>query len=84
MPAELINASYTLGAGRWQVIRKVIVPYSVPGLIDAMRVNIAATWNLVVVAELIAATGGPRATASPGPSASARPTRSSPSSSSSG
>ncbi|MEA2900459.1 MAG: NitT/TauT family transport system permease protein [Actinomycetota bacterium] len=58
VPAELINASYTLGAGRWQVIRKVIVPFSVPGLIDAMRVNIAATWNLVVVAELIAATEG--------------------------
>ncbi len=58
VPAELINASYTLGAGRWQVIRKVIVPYSIPGLLDAMRVNIAATWNLVVVAELIAASEG--------------------------
>jgi len=58
VPAELINASYTLGAGRWQVIRKVIVPYTIPGLVDAMRVNIAATWNLVVVAELIAATQG--------------------------
>lgn len=58
VPAELINVSYTLGAGRWQVIRKVIVPHSVPGLLDAMRVNIAATWNLVVVAELIAAQEG--------------------------
>ncbi len=58
VPAELINVSYTLGAGRWQVIRKVIVPYCVPGLIDAMRVNIAATWNMVVVAELIAAQEG--------------------------
>ena len=58
VPAELINVSYTLGAGRWQVIRKVIVPYAVPGLLDAMRVNIAATWNLVVVAELIAAQEG--------------------------
>lgn len=58
VPTELIDASYTLGAGRWQVVRKVIVPHSVPGLLDAMRVNIAATWNLVVVAELIAATEG--------------------------
>jgi len=58
VPNELIDVSYTLGAGRWQVIRKVIVPFAVPGLLDAMRVNIAATWNLVVVAELIAAQEG--------------------------
>ena len=36
----------------------MIIPFSVPGLLDAMRVNIAATWNLVVVAELIAAEEG--------------------------
>jgi NitT/TauT family transport system permease protein len=58
VPHELIDASYTLGASRWTVVLKVILPHSLPGLIDAMRVNIAATWNLVVVAELIAAQEG--------------------------
>lgn len=58
VPEELIDASYTLGASRWTVVRKVILPHALPGLIDAMRVNIAATWNLVVVAELIAAQEG--------------------------
>jgi NitT/TauT family transport system permease protein len=58
VPRELIDASYTLGANRRTVMRKVIFPHSLPGLIDAMRVNIAATWNLVVVAELIAAQSG--------------------------
>lgn len=58
VPEELINVTYTLGAGRGEVVRKVIVPYALPGLVDAMRVNIAATWNLVVVAELIAAQQG--------------------------
>lgn len=58
VPKELIDASYTLGAGRWAVVRKVVMPHSVPGLINAMRVNVAATWNLVVVAELIAAQEG--------------------------
>lgn len=58
VPKELIDAAYTLGAGRWTVVRKVVVPHAVPGIIDAMRVNIAATWNLVVVAELIAAQEG--------------------------
>ena len=58
VPKELIDASYTLGARRWAVVRKVVIPHSIPGLLDAMRVNIAATWNLVVVAELIAAQEG--------------------------
>lgn len=58
VPQELVDVSYTLGASRWTVVRKVILPHSLPGLIDAMRVNIAATWNLVVVAELIAAQQG--------------------------
>jgi NitT/TauT family transport system permease protein len=58
VPKQLIDVSYTLGASRWVVLRKVILPHSVPGIIDSMRVNVAATWNLVVVAELIAAQAG--------------------------
>jgi NitT/TauT family transport system permease protein len=58
VPKQLIDVSFTLGASRWVVLRKVILPHSVPGIIDSMRVNIAATWNLVVVAELIAAQAG--------------------------
>ncbi len=58
VPKQLIDVSYTLGARRWVVFRKVIFPHSLPGVIDAMRVNIAATWQLVVVAELVAATSG--------------------------
>ncbi|HEV2778641.1 MAG TPA: ABC transporter permease [Actinophytocola sp.] len=58
VPRELINVSYTLGARRGEVLRKVIVPHSLPGMIDAIRVNAAAAWNFVVVAELINATAG--------------------------
>jgi NitT/TauT family transport system permease protein len=58
VPKELIDASYTLGASRAVVLRKVILPYTLPGLIDSMRINIAATWQLVIVAELIAAQSG--------------------------
>jgi NitT/TauT family transport system permease protein len=58
VPPELIKVSRTLGAGSGSVFRKVIVPYAVPGIFDAMRVNLAAAWNLIVVAELIAADSG--------------------------
>lgn len=58
VPRNLIDVSYTLGAKRGEVVRKVIVPHSLPGMIDSMRVNAAAAWNFVVVAELIAAESG--------------------------
>jgi NitT/TauT family transport system permease protein len=58
VPSELIRVSQTLGAGSATVFRKVIFPYAVPGMIDTARINLAAAWNLIVVAELIAADSG--------------------------
>ena len=58
VPQATINVSYTLGARRNEVLRKVIVPHATPGMIDAVRVNVAAAWNLVVASELLAATAG--------------------------
>jgi NitT/TauT family transport system permease protein len=58
VPSVLLDVSCTLGAHRSEVLRKVVIPYALPGMIDAMRVNAAAAWNFVVVAELIASTSG--------------------------
>ena len=58
VPRELINVSYTLGAGRLKVLRRVIFPHSLPGMIDVARINLAAAWLMLVVAELLAAPDG--------------------------
>lgn len=58
VPGALVDVSYTLGAHRGEVLRKVVVPHSLPGMIDAIRVNAAAAWNFVVVAELINSSAG--------------------------
>lgn len=58
VPQDLIETTYTLGGKRWQVLLSVILPYIVPRIIDTFRVNMAASWNLVVVAELVAANEG--------------------------
>jgi NitT/TauT family transport system permease protein len=58
VPQDLIETTYTLGGKRSQVLLQVITPYIVPRIIDTFRVNMAASWNLVVVAELLAATEG--------------------------
>ncbi len=58
IPKELIETTYTLGGRRSQILLQVIFPYLLPAIIDACRVNMAAAWNLVIVAELVAATEG--------------------------
>jgi NitT/TauT family transport system permease protein len=55
VPRELIEATYTLGGRRPQILWQVITPYVIPNIIDTFRINIAAAWNMVIVAELIAA-----------------------------
>lgn len=58
VPKDLIEATYMLGGDRWEVLKQVILPYVLPGIIDACRINLAAAWQLVIVSELIAATEG--------------------------
>ena len=53
-----LNASYTLGAGRFRVLRKVVLPHAWPGIVDVARINLAAAWVMLVVAELLAAQEG--------------------------
>lgn len=58
VPSEIIKAAYTLGAKRLTVLRRVILPHSWPGIIDVARINLAAAWLMLVVAELLAAQEG--------------------------
>ncbi len=56
--ANLINAARTLGAGKWQVYREVILPAALPGLMDDFRLTIGWAWTYLVVAEMVAAQNG--------------------------
>lgn len=58
VPRKLIDVSYTLGARPGEVLRKVIVPHALPGMIDAIRVNVAGAWALLVIAEVVNSTDG--------------------------
>jgi NitT/TauT family transport system permease protein len=58
IPNEMINVAYTMGANRWEVLWKVIIPATFPSVLDTLRVNISGAWNFVVIAELLAAQNG--------------------------
>ncbi|MCB1378089.1 MAG: ABC transporter permease [Alphaproteobacteria bacterium] len=55
---DLVNASYTLGTKRSEVVWHVIFPAALPGIIDTLRVTMGWAWTYLVVAELVAAQSG--------------------------
>ncbi|HLY91015.1 MAG TPA: ABC transporter permease [Acetobacteraceae bacterium] len=56
--ADLLDVSYTLGANRRVVIRRVLIPATMPGVMDTLRVTLGWAWTYLVVAELVAANKG--------------------------
>ena len=53
-----IHAAYSLGASKWQIMRYVIVPNSLPEIFTGARVAMGVCWGTVVAAELVAAQKG--------------------------
>jgi NitT/TauT family transport system permease protein len=58
VPRELIRAAATLGASRRRIVLRVVVPHSSPGIVDVARINLAAAWLMLVVAEVLGADEG--------------------------
>jgi NitT/TauT family transport system permease protein len=58
VPQDLLSVSYTLGARRGEVIRRVLWPAARPGIFDALRLCNGWAWTYVIVAELVAANEG--------------------------
>ncbi|SDE95410.1 ABC transporter permease [Sporomusa acidovorans] len=55
---DLIDTAYTLGVSRWGVFRRVILPASMPGIVDTLRIAFGWAWTYLVVAEIVAAGSG--------------------------
>ncbi|QIE45736.1 ABC transporter permease subunit [Pseudohalocynthiibacter aestuariivivens] len=53
-----VHAAYSLGASKWQLMRYVIVPNSLPEIFTGARVAMGVCWGTVVAAELVAAEKG--------------------------
>ncbi len=58
VPAELLETALTLGGRGLPILTRVVAPFVAPQVIDAYRINMASAWNLVIVAELVAANEG--------------------------
>jgi NitT/TauT family transport system permease protein len=55
---DLLDVSYTLGADRRTVVARVLIPATLPGVMDTLRVTLGWAWTYLVVAELVAGNKG--------------------------
>lgn len=58
VPKELIEAGRTFGLTRYQILRRIVVPFSMPAIWDHLRVSAGWAWSYLVLAELVAGNNG--------------------------
>jgi NitT/TauT family transport system permease protein len=58
MSKELYEMTIAFRPSRWTLFRVLIVPTIVPGILTGWKVNLGNAARVVVVAELVGATGG--------------------------
>ncbi len=55
---DLLDSAYTLGASRFRVLTTVLLPATLPGVMDALRITLGWSWTYLIIAELVAAEHG--------------------------
>jgi len=53
-----IHAAHSLGASKWQILKNVIFPNSLPEILTGIRVAVGMCWGTLVAAEFLAGTTG--------------------------
>ena len=53
-----VHAAYSLGASKFQVLRYVVFPNTLPEIFTGLRTSMGVCWGTVVAAELVAADKG--------------------------
>ncbi|QEH36728.1 Bicarbonate transport system permease protein CmpB [Aquisphaera giovannonii] len=48
-----VDSAYTLGAGRWQAIMKVLVPLALPGVFNSLRLLFSLAFGYIMLAEVV-------------------------------
>ena len=48
-----VDSAYTLGAGRWQTIMKVLVPLAMPSVFNSLRLLFGLAFGYIMLAEVV-------------------------------
>ena len=55
---NLVRAAMMMGAGKWTVLRRVVLPASLPSIFTGLRIGLGIAWTAVIVAEMVAVKSG--------------------------
>lgn len=58
VPNELVEAGKTFGLTRMGIVRRIVLPWSMPAIWDDMRISAGWAWSYLVLAELVAGNRG--------------------------
>lgn len=58
VPEVYLRTAYTLGAKRWHIILRVLIPVALPDVWHSMRLAFGIGWTYLVLAEVVVKTGG--------------------------
>jgi ABC-type nitrate/sulfonate/bicarbonate transport system permease component len=58
VPDVYLRTAYTLGATRWHIICRVLVPVALPDIWHSMRLAFGIGWSYLVLAEVVVKSGG--------------------------
>ncbi len=51
--SQYVDTAYTLGAGRWQIIMKVLVPLAMPAVFNSLRLLFGLAFGYIMLSELV-------------------------------
>jgi NitT/TauT family transport system permease protein len=63
---RLIQVARSMGASRWNIVTRLVLPGVLPSVLVGMEVSIGITWEVVVAAEMISGGGSSHASSSGG------------------
>jgi NitT/TauT family transport system permease protein len=55
---NLVRAAMMMGAPRWTILRRVVLPASLPSIFTGLRIGLGIAWTAVIVAEMVAVKSG--------------------------
>lgn len=58
VPEVYLKTGYTLGASRWQTVRRVLIPIAMPEIWHSMRLAFGVGWTYLVLTEVVVLTDG--------------------------
>ncbi|KWV51566.1 MULTISPECIES: ABC transporter permease [Rhizobium] len=58
VPPDFVGLGRTLGLSETRILTRIVLPSSLPGIWDTLRISLGWAWTWLVLAELVAATSG--------------------------